>query len=72
MGEGGEGGKVGEGGGGGKVGEGGEGLESPDPPPDLSLTIELNLNLTSPLCPSSLSLCIETCSFKIFFFKACA
>ena len=43
-------------------------MESLDRPlPELSLKTQLNLNLMSAPCPSSLSLYIKTCKFKGFF-----
>ena len=48
--------------------EGGGGVESLDRPlPELSLKTQLNLNLMSAPCPSSLSLYIKTCKFNGFF-----
>ena len=47
---------------------GGGGVESLDRPlPELSLKTQLNLNLMSAPCPSSLSLYIKTCKFNGFF-----
>ena len=44
------------------------GRESLDLPlPELSLKTQLNLNLMSAPCPSSLSRYIKSCTFKVFF-----